>query len=144
MVHRLVAALILQGDRILLGKRSAGRAFFPNVWDVFGGHIELAEQPLQTLIRELREELDIMPTRWMELETIRESVPERDNKPSHDLFVHFYCVPGWTGKPINRQPEEHSVIQWFSYAEAVKLNLAHSSYPGLFAQCLQSITDKRQ
>jgi 8-oxo-dGTP diphosphatase len=141
MVHHLVAALIVREDRILLGRRSPGRAFYPNVWDVFGGHIESNEQPERTLVRELQEEVGITPMQWTELETIRESVPERSATESDDLVVHFYCVTGWTGEPINRQLEEHSVIQWFSYAEAVKLDLAHPSYPRLFAQCLQSITD---
>jgi 8-oxo-dGTP diphosphatase len=143
MVHHLVAAIIVQRDRILLGKRSPGREFYPSVWDVFGGHIEPGEQPERALFRELQEELDITPTQWTEREIIREAVPEREGMPSHDLIVHFYCVTGWLGKPVNRQLEEHSVIQWFSYAEAVKLDLAHHSYPRLFAQCLQSITDNR-
>ena len=143
MIHHLVAALIIQGDRILLGKRSPRRAFYPNVWDVFGGHIEPDERPDQTLVRELQEELDITPTQWMELETISESVLERDETATHDLIVHFYCVKAWTGKPINRQDEEHSVIQWFSYAESINLDLAHPAYPRLFAHCLQTINDNK-
>lgn len=140
MIHHLVAALIIQGDHILLGRRSSGRPFYPNVWDVFGGHIEPEEQPVETLVRELQEELGIMPKQWMELEIIRESVPEQDGMPSHDLVVHLYCVTDWTGIPVNHQPEEHSVIQWFSYTEAVKLELAHPAYPRIFARCLQSTT----
>jgi mutator protein MutT len=138
MLHHLVAALIIRGDRILLGQRSPERAFYPNVWDVFGGHIEPDEQAAQALIRELQEELAITPTQWKELETIRETVPGRDDMPAHDLVAHFYCVTGWIGKPLNRQPEEHSAIQWYSYAEAVKLDLAHPAYPRLFARCFQS------
>ncbi|MCI0555964.1 MAG: NUDIX hydrolase [Anaerolineae bacterium] len=143
MAHYIVAALIIQSDRILLGQRSPGRAFYPNVWDVFGGHIEPGEQPEQTLIREIQEELGITPTQWMELETISESVPEHDDIPS-DLIVHLYCITAWSGTPVNKQSHEHSTIEWFSYAEAVKLDLAHPAYPRLFAQCRQPITnDKR-
>ena len=141
MVHHLVAAILVRGNRILLGRRSPERAFYPNVWDVFGGHIEPDEQPDQALVRELQEELDITPIHWTALEIIRESIPGRVDMPSYDLIAHFYRVTAWMGTPINRQPEEHSIIQWFSYAEAVKLELAHPSYPRLFAQCLQSIAD---
>jgi len=143
MVHHLVAAIIVKGDLILLGQRAPTRVFYPNVWDVFGGHIERGEQPDQTLVRELQEELDITSTQWHELETIRESVPERDNVPAHDLIVHLYCVTAWSGSPVNKQPHEHARIQWFSYAQAVQLDLAHPSYPRLFAQCLPSITDSK-
>ena len=139
MTHHIVAAVIILTDRILLGKRTPHREFFPNVWDVFGGHIEPGEERDQTLVRELQEELGITPTRWMELETITESVPENDDRPAYDLIVYFYCVTSWLGTPVNLQPHEHTTIQWFSYAEAIKLDLAHPSYPRLFAQCLQSI-----
>lgn len=141
MEHHLVGALIIQSNRILLGKRSSSRAFYPGVWDVFGGHIEQDEQPNQTLVRELQEELGITPIQWMDLETIVESIPGDDNHPPHDLIVYLYCVIAWEGTPTNRQPEEHSTIQWFSYAEAVQLDLADPIYPRLFAQCLQSTID---
>ena len=143
MLHHLVAAIIIHRQRILLGQRSPGRVFYPNVWDVFGGHIEPEELPEGTLVRELQEELDITPTHWAELEIIRESVPEREDTPSYDLIVHFYCVTGWMGKPVNRQLEEHTLIQWFSYDEAVRLELAHPDYPRLFARCLQSIAEDK-
>jgi 8-oxo-dGTP diphosphatase len=136
MVHQIVAGLIVKSDRILLGHRSEQRAFYPNVWDVFGGHMEPGEQPEETLVREIEEELGIRPTQWTELETIVASVPERDGIPSDDLICHLYRVTAWVGTPVNRQPHEHSTIEWFSYAEAIRLDLADPVYPRLFAQCL--------
>ena len=35
------------------------------------------------IVNDLQEELDITPTLWTDLETIRESVPEHDGAPSH-------------------------------------------------------------
>ena len=133
MVHTLVAAFIVEGDRILLGRRSPDRAFYPDVWDVFGGHIEPGEQPEQTLIREVEEELGITPTQWRDLGILRGSLPDSD------LIVHLYCVTAWEGTPVNRQPEEHALIEWLSYDEATERELAHPSYPRLFAQCLQRV-----
>jgi len=141
VIHHLVAGILVRDDKILLGKRSPTRAFYPDVWDMFGGHIEKDEQPQHALIRELQEELDITPIRWRELEVLHESVPESDEMPAHDLVVRLYCVTGWAGTPVNRQMEEHSTIQWFSYEEAVRLKLAHHSYPRRFAECLQMIKD---
>jgi 8-oxo-dGTP diphosphatase len=143
MVHHLVAAFIVRGDRILLGQRSPEREFYPNVWDVFGGHIEMDEQPETALVRELQEELDITPSEWIKLEILRDSIPGQEGRPSHALVVHVYCVTDWRGTPVNRQPEEHSAIQWLSYEEAVKLDLAHHSYPRLFAKCVQTSADKK-
>ena len=133
MSHEVVAALIIQSQMILLGRRSARRAFYPGVWDVFGGHVEPGEQHQQTLIRELQEELGITPTKWRFLETINTSLPSSD-----ELTLYLYLVTQWTGTPANLQLDEHSAIGWFSLVEATQLQLAHPSYPALFARHLAS------
>ena len=132
MPHEVVAGLIIQSQRIMLGKRSATRAFYPGVWDVFGGHVEPGEGHHQTLIRELQEELGITPTEWTYLETI--SLPPGEG--SGQVIVHLYLVTAWTGAPTNRQLEEHSAIGWFSLAQAIQLPLADPRYPLLFARYL--------
>jgi len=126
--HEVVAALIIQAGRVLLGRRSATRAFYPNVWDVFGGHMEAGEGREQTLIRELQEELGITPRNWKYVETLHD--------PSVDLTAHLYLVTEWLGDIGNLQPEEHSEISWFRLAEAINLDLADPSYPALFATYL--------
>ena len=132
MKHEVVGALIIESGRILLGQRSATRTFYPDVWDMFGGHVEPGEHHEQTLLRELQEELGITPTQWKYLETLRLSLAE-----SHEeMIVHLYLVTAWRGVPFNRQPEEHSVIHWFALQEANQLPLADSSYPTLFARYL--------
>ena len=134
MVHEVVAALIVQADRILLGLRSAERVLYPDVWDMFGGHVEPAEGQQQTLVRELQEELGITPTAWTFLETLTLPLASHANEEPDELIVHLYRVSAWNGSPINRQPEEHSIIGWFSLAQAAQLPLADPSYPTLFAQ----------
>lgn len=124
MSHEVVAALIIQSGRILLGQRPSIRAFYPGVWDVFGGHIEPGEGHEQTLVRELQEELGITPTGWKYLETLLE--------PAEELTVHLYLVTAWTGTPGNLQPEEHEAIRWFTLAAAQQLYLADPMYPTLF------------
>jgi 8-oxo-dGTP diphosphatase len=133
-LHKCVGALIVQHHTLLLGQRSPTRAFYPSVWDIFGGHIEPGEQREQTLIRELREELGIIPTQWIHVETFVESVPEHDE----EVHYHVYLVLAWSGTPINQQPEEHTTIAWFSLDRAVQLELAHPAYPDLFARVLAS------
>jgi hypothetical protein len=50
------------------------------------------------------------------------------------LIVHFYLVTAWAGRPVNRQPEEHSEIRWFTLEQAAQLDLADPGYPELFAR----------
>lgn len=135
--HEVVAALIVQADRILLGQRSARRMVYPDVWDLFGGHVEPGERQIETLVRELQEELDITPTDWNFLETINISIPTSANEPADQMTVHVYRVTAWTGMPVNRQPEEHSSIGWFTLEQAATLQLADASYPLLFARYMR-------
>jgi 8-oxo-dGTP diphosphatase len=130
MAHEVVVALIIQSQRILLGLRSVTREYYPNVWDMFGGHVEPGEGREQTLARELEEELGITPTQWTYLETI--------HKPSEQLTMHLYLVTECSGRPVNRQPAEHDEIRWFTVAEATKLHLADPIYPALFARYLSA------
>lgn len=138
MLHEVVAALIVQSQRILLGQRAASREFYPGVWDVFGGHVEPGERHEQTLVRELQEELGITPTQWRYLETMTFPILSHPEQAADKLIVHLYLVTAWDGTPENRQFEEHSAIGWFSLTEAEQLPLADASYPMLFARYLGS------
>jgi 8-oxo-dGTP diphosphatase len=138
MSHEVVAALIIQSQMILLGLRSAERTLYPDVWDLFGGHVEPGEGHQETLVRELQEELGITPDQWTFLETMTLELPAVPGAPAAQLIVHLYLVTAWTGSPANRQPEEHSTIGWFSLAEVTRLPLADPIYPTLFARYLGS------
>ncbi|MDP3958088.1 MAG: NUDIX domain-containing protein [bacterium] len=56
----------------LLQLRDAGAPTSPNAWSLFGGHQEGSETPLETLIRELKEEisLSLAPGRFTHLDTV--------------------------------------------------------------------------
>jgi len=136
VIHRCVGAVLVRQQTLLLGQRSPTRSFYPGVWDIFGGHIEPGEQPEQTLIRELQEELGITPTQWIHLETQLEAVPEREE----EIQYYVYLVQAWSGTPANQQPDEHTTIAWFALEQAVQLELAHPAYPQLFAHVLASGT----
>lgn len=136
MPHEVVAALIVQSRKILLGRRASARRFYPDVWDLFGGHVEPGERHEQTLVRELQEELGITPTTWTFLETLTLNAPATDGNPDDPWTVHIYRVTAWTGTPVNRQPEEHSAMSWFSLDEAAGLPLADPIYPWLFRRYL--------
>ena len=139
MSHEVVAALIVQANKILLGLRSPGRALYPAVWDMFGGHVEPGENPLQTLIRELQEELGITPTEWVFLEMLTLALPASQDEPPDEMIVHLYRVTAWTGTPVNRQPEEHSEIGWFTLEQAIRRPLADPIYLALFERALRDI-----
>jgi len=110
---------------VLLGKRDAKRALYPDVWDVLGGHLEPGETSEQALVRELREEADVTPTAWRSLGEFRETISGGDGS----LVLRLYAVTAWTGVLRNRSPEEHSEVCWFAVEDACRLALAHPAYP---------------
>lgn len=124
-----VGAVLLHDARIFLGRRAPDRAFYPDVWDVPGGHCEPGETPEQTLARELREEIGVTPTAWRPLAELRDPAPGDD-----PLILHLYVVTAWEGTPRNCLPEEHAEMAWFAVAAACRLALAHPAYPALFRQ----------
>ena len=123
-MRKSVGALILQDGSILLGKRSADRAFYPNVWDVFGGHIERGESHQEALKRELEEELGIVPAECRYLETLVLAGSTEEDR----MECHLYVVTRWSGTAANKQPQEHSEIGWFLLKDASNLELATPEY----------------
>ncbi len=130
-----VGALVVTGGdepRLLLGKRAAGRAYYPGVWDVPGGHREPGETDEQTLVRELEEELGVTPTAWWPLAELR----EEGAADGDALVLRVYAVTAWAGTPRNRLPDEHDAIGWFTLAEARALDLAHPALPALLRRAV--------
>src|SRR5438067_11946248 len=98
-----VGVLLQRGGRILLGKRSATRAFYPDVWDVPGGHVEPGETVEQALARELHEEIGVTPAVWTPLGSF-----EAPAGSGGTLTLHLFVVTAWQGTPRNLLPEEHA------------------------------------
>lgn len=55
MAEAIVAGVMIQDGRILLCHRSPDRWWYPDVWDLPGGHVEPGETPAAALRRDLEE-----------------------------------------------------------------------------------------
>lgn len=115
-----VGGVLLRGDRVLLGKRSADRTFYPGAWDVPGGHCGEEETPEQTLVRELEEELGIVPVEYRLLAVLQEPNPVVHGEGSHRI----YLVTKWNGAPRNLREDEHSELAWVRLDEVDRLEPA--------------------
>ncbi len=123
-----VGGLILDHGKILLGLRARDSKTYPNVWDIFGGHIEGEETIEAALARELQEELDITPSEFRFLTTFIEPDPRRNGK----YLYHIYKVTSWSGLGPRLRGAEHTEICWHTLDEALALNLASPEYQDLF------------
>lgn len=85
--NQFVGCVVLTRDnKILLQQRALNWKYFPGYIAEFGGRIELGETPIQTLIRELKEELgaDVKESETVSFGAITEEMAE------HDDLIHCY------------------------------------------------------
>ena len=104
-----VAGAVIKDGRVLLVHRSPSKRFYPDVWDLFGGHVDQGECLEEALSREAREELGIkvLALRWL----------GQVYDPVEPAVVHVYAVSSWEGEPVNAAPEEHTEVRWFGAGE---------------------------
>lgn len=125
---RIVTALLRDGNRILLCHRSPRRRWYPDVWDLPGGHVEPGELPGAALARELREELDI--------DIAAPSGPPMQEVRADTFDMQIWLIEAWMGSPVNVAPDEHDAIAWFTEDALEELSLAHDSYLAMFSKVL--------
>ncbi|WP_299034563.1 NUDIX domain-containing protein [uncultured Pseudokineococcus sp.] len=125
--HVVVTAALRRGDRVLLAHRSPGREFYPDVWDLPGGHVEPGEDPREALARELGEELGINASVFGE---------PVGRLLADDLVMDVWVVEEWRGGVTNRAPDEHDDLAWCGAADLDGRALAHPDLGALLRRVL--------
>ena len=116
--HHVVAGVLVRGATVLLGHRSPDRRWYPDVWDLPGGHVEPGEDEPAALARELQEEVGVVPRDPVLLTRFE----------GDELVLSLWVVRAWDGEPRNRQPHEHDALRWVGAADLPGLRLAHPAY----------------
>jgi len=101
--HTIAIALLVRDGRALLAHRHPDRRWYPDCWDLVGGHVEPGESPEQALRRECLEEIGVVVS-------THQPLPLSISSPSLD--AHAFLVTEWTGQPSNLAPEEHDDLAW--------------------------------
>ena len=119
----VVLAVLRKNDKFLLTKRNDPHSEFHNKWQLVGGGNEFAETPLETLHREVREELGI--------EVAKVSlIPFIDTKVRggwHGIFISYACEMKNINDPIIIN-DEASEFGWFTLEEARALDMIQGSH----------------
>jgi 8-oxo-dGTP diphosphatase len=95
-MKRVVAALILDGEKLLVCQRTRHQTM-PLKWEFPGGKIEEGEQPRDALRRELEEELGIQAEIGDEVSRIRHEYPN-----GGAVELRFFTVRQYAGILENR------------------------------------------
>lgn len=108
---------IINDKKILLEKRLKHSKNYPSMWSLIGGQIDFDEELLsKTASREIKEEtnLDFVPT---EMFGFYENIDERMHSVCH-VFLGIFSGD------IKLKEDEVEEIRWFTYKEALQLDLA--------------------
>ena len=120
-----LAALVRDG-LVLLVHRHPLREWYPDCWDLAGGHVETGESPHEAVVRECLEELGVH---------VPDPLPIAMTSSDPTLEVHAFLVTRWDGEPVDSAPEEHDDLRWFGPAELAGLTLADpATLPSLLQQ----------
>ncbi|MGN6575573.1 MAG: NUDIX domain-containing protein [Nocardioides sp.] len=120
------AALVRDGC-VLLAHRHPLRRWYPDCWDLVGGHVEPGELPHQAVVRECLEELGVH---------IRDPHPIAMSFSDSSIEMHAFVVRHWEGEPFNAAPEEHDDLRWFRPHQLADLELADPAALPAIAQAV--------
>jgi 8-oxo-dGTP diphosphatase len=119
---RYVGAILLSGGKLLLGRRASHRSY-GNCWDLIGGHIEPGETIEQALVREVKEEIGVIPLDFAKLTLLQ----------AEKIDLHIYRIDAWSGGTPALRGDEHVELGWFTVEAACVLpNRATAEYVRVF------------
>lgn len=106
----VTTALINNGGQFFIAKRATSKKIAPGVWEFITGFVEDHEAAEETILRELKEEIDSTGTIIRQLPTIESLV-----RDEHWIVVPFLVQVADTN--IKTTPAEHSEGKWLSWAQ---------------------------
>src|ERR1700688_1251786 len=110
-----VHGVISNRGRIVVLRRAARMPYQPGAWDLPGGHLALAEDLEQCLLREVKEETG--------LEIAIERLLGVNKMPSEPYIQAFYACRSLVYRKITLRPYEHAESRWVTPEEMAAMEL---------------------
>ena len=137
-MRHIVNALFLRNGEVLLARRGSHRTIHGGLWSFPGGHQEPGETLPDALIREVREEVGVSPTRFVFLVSLADPNASEAGLATY----HMYSISDWDGGEPALVGNEHSELRWFTLEAATALpDLASDEYRALLRGLLSTPPD---
>ena len=107
----IVNALFIRNGNVLLARRSPQRRAYPDVWSFPGGHVDEGETLAEALVRELSEEVSVVPTTYKLMGTISDP----NAAPADPITYHMFAVTSWDGGELAIVDDEHTKLTWLPF-----------------------------
>jgi 8-oxo-dGTP diphosphatase len=117
----VAVGIVVHEGRILACQRKRSSRY-PLKWEFPGGKVEPGETPVQTVRREIREELGIDLTTYRMFHQQEWVYPEGVSNIDHEgaFRIFYYLVTGYTGTLANKVFEQ---IRWVQPQELVRMDI---------------------
>lgn len=125
----VVAAIIISEGRVLACRRALHKAS-PGLWEFPGGKVELGEPPFDAIVREIKEELQLVV---QPVKTFNVS-----ETPVADFVIRLECIVVEPLEKFNLQSSDHDAFLWLVPSELPGLNWAAPDLPAV--QLLASLS----
>jgi 8-oxo-dGTP diphosphatase len=119
LIHVVAGALFDSTGRVLIAQRPAGK-HMAGGWEFPGGKREPGEEPRDTLVRELREELGI------EVHDATPLIAYEHEYPHRRVLLDLWVVLRYSGVP---QPLDAPALQWTAIDELQRVGLLAADLP---------------
>jgi 8-oxo-dGTP diphosphatase len=108
-----VAFMLFENSQVLAERRKLTKTIEPGILALPGGHCEDGETLQESLLRELKEELDIIPHGFRYVCTLL-------HKSKEYRKLHYYAIESWQGAIQNQEAES---LYWVSISQLDMLDL---------------------
>lgn len=86
----IVASLIKDGNKILLGQKPKGKGPYPDTWHIPGGGIDIGNENCRdAMIREIKEETGLKVKSLQEVAWDTDIEPDKHGEPTRYIFLQF-------------------------------------------------------
>jgi len=108
--YSAVYLVLVKGKKILLSRRFH-TGYQDGKYSLVAGHLEGNETVKQGIIRETREEINLV----LDPEDLEVAHVMHRRSPDREYFDIYLCAEKWKGDMINKEPDKCDDLVWFEF-----------------------------